>query len=156
MTYASGAAPTVADSETITSFEIGFKSQFWDDRARLNAAVFYYEVDDLQLTAVGGAGNFTSLLNADEGTGQGFELDFEMAVNDYISFTAGYAYADTEINDNSLSVPTCPQCIVTDPTNSAGFASIDGNPFVNAPGNNSEFYRHFALPDGRRRNFCVH
>jgi iron complex outermembrane receptor protein len=141
-----GAAPTVADSETITSFEIGFKTQFWDDRARLSTAVFYYEVDDLQLTAVGGEGNFTSLLNADEGTGQGFELDFEMAVNEYVSFTLGYAYADTEINDNQLTVPTCGQCTVTDPIAGNGNARIDGNPFINAPERTASFTANFRYP----------
>ena len=35
-----GGAPSVADSETITSFEIGYKSQFMDDRVRLTAAVY--------------------------------------------------------------------------------------------------------------------
>lgn len=143
-----GAAPSVADSETIASFEIGFKSQFWDDRARLNAAVFYYEVDDLQLTAVGGGGNFTSLLNADEGTGQGFELDFEMAVNEYVSFTLGYAYADTEINDNQLAVATCNQCTVTNRVNSDGLALVDGNPFVNAPETTASFTASFRYPMG--------
>jgi iron complex outermembrane receptor protein len=31
---------------------------------RLNIALFYYEVDDLQLTAIGGSGNNTALINA--------------------------------------------------------------------------------------------
>jgi iron complex outermembrane receptor protein len=141
-----GDAPSVADSETITSFEVGFKSQFWNDRARLSAAIFYYEVDDIQLTAVGGAGNTTVLLNADEGTGQGFELDFEMAVNEYFNFTLGYAYADTEIDDDQLSVGTCAQCTVTDPISSDGLALVDGNPFVNAPERTASFTATVRYP----------
>ena len=56
---------TTADSETINSFEVGYKA-LWD-RVRLNAAAFYYAVDDMQLVAVGGADNSTRLLNADRG-----------------------------------------------------------------------------------------
>ena len=34
---------------------------------RLNGAVYYYEIKDPQLTAIGGGGNFVQLLNADKG-----------------------------------------------------------------------------------------
>ena len=143
-----GASPSVADSETITSFELGFKSQFMDDRARINLAVFYYEVDDIQLTAVGGVGNFIQLVNANQGTGQGFEFDFEMAVNDYFDFTLGYSYADTEIEDDNLRVGTCAQCTVTDSIDADGFALIDGNPFVNAPETTVSLTASFRYPVG--------
>ena len=38
---------TTADSETIMSYEIGYKVLF--EKVRLNMAAFYYEVDDMQL-----------------------------------------------------------------------------------------------------------
>jgi outer membrane receptor protein involved in Fe transport len=41
--------PSIADSETIDSIEAGFKSELADNRVRLNGAVFYYEVKDMQL-----------------------------------------------------------------------------------------------------------
>ena len=56
---------TTADSETIRSYEIGYKALF--EMVRLNVAAFYYEVDDMQLVAVGGDANITTLLNAEEG-----------------------------------------------------------------------------------------
>ena len=49
--------PSVAQSEKIMSYEVGFKSELADRRVRLNGAVFYYTVDDPQFTAVGGGGN---------------------------------------------------------------------------------------------------
>jgi iron complex outermembrane receptor protein len=143
-----GTPPSLADSETITSYEVGVKSQFWNDSARISAAAFYYEVDDIQLTAVGGAGNFTSLLNADEGTGAGVDIDFEMAVNEYVSFTLGYAYVDTEINDNSLAVDPCFTCTVTDPLDANGRALVDGNPLINAPETTASFTATFRYPMG--------
>src|SRR5262249_29318594 len=62
-----GAAPT-ADYDKITSGELGFKSQFAGNRVRLSGAVFYYEIKDQQLSAIGGAANFVRLVNADKGT----------------------------------------------------------------------------------------
>ena len=82
-------AKSVAAPETSTSFELGIKADFWDNRARLNANVFYYEVKDQQLTAVGGSGNANILLNADKSVGQGFELDFQAYLTDNLLVTFG-------------------------------------------------------------------
>ncbi|QFU74289.1 TonB-dependent receptor [Halioglobus maricola] len=130
-----GAPPSVADSETITSFEFGYKSQFFDDTMRLNAALFYYEVDDIQFTAVGGSGNNIQLINADTGTGLGMEMDVEWLLTDNFVMTFGFAYADTEIEDSGLRVGACGSgaCTVTNPVDENGFVLIDGNPFPNAP-----------------------
>ena len=65
---------TVADSEVINSFEIGVKSDVLDGRGRVNATTYYFQMDDQQLTAVGGDNNNTRLLNADKTVGYGFEL----------------------------------------------------------------------------------
>jgi iron complex outermembrane receptor protein len=49
-----GDALSVADSETVTSYEAGIKSDLWNKRARVGFNVFHFDVKDLQLTAVGG------------------------------------------------------------------------------------------------------
>ncbi|KZX58261.1 TonB-dependent receptor [Halioglobus sp. HI00S01] len=130
-----GGAPSVADSETITSFEFGYKSQFFDDTMRFNAALFYYEVEDIQFTAVGGTSNNIQLINADTGTGMGLEMDVEWLLTDNFVMTFGVGYADTEIEDNGLRVGACGsgRCTVTNPVDENGFVLIDGNPFPNAP-----------------------
>lgn len=126
--------PTTADSETMVSIETGFKSEVWDNRARINGAVFYYQVSDQQLTAVGGAENTAQLLNADESVGSGFELDAEILLTDNLTVFAGLSYNNTELNDAGLSVDPCgANCTVTDPLNADGRALIDGNPLPNAP-----------------------
>ena len=106
---------------------------------RLNGAVFYYEVKDMQLSAIGGGGNFVQLVNADKGTGMGFELDGEFLVTDRLLLTAGFSYVDTEIEDDQLIVELA--CRHRDsarvtriPCSTNGdFAIIDGNPFPQAP-----------------------
>ncbi|CAN4277454.1 TonB-dependent receptor [Pseudoxanthomonas sp. LjRoot125] len=124
---------TVAGPETSTAFEAGIKADFWDKRARLSANVFYYEVKDQQLTAVGGANNSNILLNAEKSTGQGFELDMQAYVLDNLLLTLGSSYNDTEIKDPDLAVSVCAQCTVTDPLDATGKALINGNQLPQAP-----------------------
>ena len=124
---------TTADSETINSFEVGYKA-LWD-RVRLNAAAFYYAVDDMQLVAVGGADNSTRLLNADRGTGAGVEVEVEYAVTDNLIFSAGFGSADTRIKQSGLATAPCGSglCTILDPIDANGNAVIDGNSFQHAP-----------------------
>jgi iron complex outermembrane receptor protein len=145
------APPSVAQSETVLSFEAGWKSSLLGDTLRLNGAVFTYEVEDIQLTAVGGAGNTVQLLNADKGKATGVEVDAQWAPIDNLVFTGGFAWADTELDDDNLAVGICAQCTVTDPTvviNAATRALVDGNPFPNAPEMTADFTARYSMPLG--------
>ncbi|TWI12082.1 TonB-dependent receptor [Aerolutibacter ruishenii] len=124
---------SLAEPETATSFEAGVKADLWGNRARINAGVFYYEVKDQQLTAVGGSSNANILVNAKKATGQGVEMDFQAYLADNVLFTLGSGYNDTEIKDADLSVSVCASCTVTDPLDGNGKALIDGNPLPQAP-----------------------
>jgi iron complex outermembrane receptor protein len=145
-----GGAPSIADSETITSIEVGFKSQLADDRVRLNAAVFYYEIEDQQLSAIGGGGNFVQLVNADKGTGMGVDFDSEFVITDRFMMTLGLSYTDTEIDDSELVVPPCGSgmCTVLDPLDALGRAIVDGNSFVQAPEYVATVTARYGVPVG--------
>ncbi len=127
--------PSTADSETIVSFETGVKTNMLDNTMRINASVFYYSIDDQQLTAVGGTGNLVQLVNADEGEGRGVEVDMEWLPMERLLLTLGYSYNDTELQDDELRVTTCGSgiCTIADPLDADGFAIVDGNPFPQAP-----------------------
>lgn len=140
------ADPSVATSETIMSYEAGWKGEFLAQGLRLNGAVFTYKVDDIQLTAVGGDGNTVQLINAKEGQAWGVELDAEFAPIETLTFTGGFAYTKTELNDGDLAVGVCAQCTVLDPINKDGFALIDGNPFPNAPELIGSFTARYSIP----------
>ena len=135
---------TTADSETIVSYEIGYKASF--DRVRFNVAAFYYTIDDMQLVAVGGTSNSTALLNAKEGVGYGIEMEGDWVATDYLILSAGFGYNETEINDPTLSVPGGPLVTVLDPLDANGFAIIDGNPFQHAPKWTANFEVDFNYP----------
>jgi len=79
---------TTADSETLDSYEVGVKSFLFDRRVKANATAFLYNINDQQLTAIGGAGNFNQLLNADKGRGYGFEADVSALVTDHLTVVA--------------------------------------------------------------------
>lgn len=131
---ASAAVPiTVADSETITSYELGLKADLFERRARTSFSVYDYTVKDQQLTVVGGNSNVNRLINADRTKGKGAEFDFEAAVSTALRVSAGASYNYTQIRDASLSVNKCAQCNVTDPLNAAGRVVINGNPLPQAP-----------------------
>ena len=65
---------TVAQSETIQSVELGFKSELMENRMRLNAATFYYQIDDQQFSIIGGLTNSNQVINANRGVGYGLKL----------------------------------------------------------------------------------
>ena len=68
---------SVANAETITSFEVGVKTILADQRLRLNLTAYVFRMDGQQLTAVGGQYNIATLLNADKTDGHGLEADIE-------------------------------------------------------------------------------
>ncbi len=143
--------PSVADSETITSWEGGIKTDLLDRTLRINASLFYYQIDDQQLTAVGGAGNLVQLVNADEGEGQGFEADITWLPMENLLLTLGYSYNDTEIQDGELRVAPCGSgiCTVTDALDANGNAIVDGNPFPQAPEHIVYATAGYSYPVGR-------
>ncbi|MBT1063278.1 TonB-dependent receptor [Bowmanella sp. Y26] len=149
-------APTTADAETITSFEVGMKSDLLDNTLRLNVALFYYEIDDIQISAIGGEAQGNSLLNADSGEGKGFEIDLEYLATDNLTLTAGYGYSDTELQDDDQTVAPCGsgQCTVLDPMVN-GQALIDGNPFPQSPKQIVNFTARYAVPMGDDGEFFV-
>lgn len=142
-------SPSVADSETVLSWEAGIKSEPLGGRARVNATAFYYTVEDLQLSAVGGAGNLVQLVNAAEGVGYGLELDAEYLVSDNLLVTAGFSLNETELQDPNLEVAPCGsgQCTPLDPdADNDGFVEVDGNPFPQAPDYILSLTARYSIP----------
>ncbi|WP_332852478.1 TonB-dependent receptor [Duganella sp. S19_KUP01_CR8] len=148
---ASASVPiTVADAETIVSYEAGIKADLFNRRARASVSIYNYDVKNQQLTVVGGTSNVTKLINAAKTVGRGLEADFEAFVTPDFKVTAGGSYNFTKIEDPSLSVAKCGSCTVTDPLNAAGRVSIDGNPLPQAPKVilNATARYNWALADG--------
>ncbi len=90
------------DKEVSETFELGAKTEFWDQRVRLNASVFSTQVKDNQFFEffAGPFGLQRVVTTIDELEINGFEADFNAAVTDHISLFGGLGLLDTEIKEN--------------------------------------------------------
>lgn len=126
---------STASAEDVLSFEAGVKSLLWDGRIRANLSGYFFNLNDQQLTAVGGTANFNRLINADQSRGFGAELDLEAAPIRNLVFGLGASYNNTRIRDPDLAIAPCGSgCEVLDPAGPVdGTVLIDGNPLPHAP-----------------------
>jgi iron complex outermembrane receptor protein len=146
---------TTANSETILSGEVGFKSALLDHTLRVNATAFAYEVSDIQLNGNDSNGNGV-LFNADKAKAYGVEADAEWRPIPNLSLTAGLSLLHSEIDDKRVYAQVCALngvvvCTVENPTIKIGtnvFAQIDGEPLPNAPEYNLSFTGRYDLPVG--------
>ena len=146
-----GRTPSVAQSETTMSYEAGLKSTLADGKVRFNLTGFYFDTKNLQLTAVGGASNFTTLLNAAKVDGYGFEAEFEAKPVEGLTLTAGLSYNHNEIKDAGAFVAGCgAPCTVLDPVRvgSPGIFSINGNQLPQSPRWIANWTAGYAAPMG--------
>lgn len=80
------------DSEFVDGYELGLKSDFWNNRARVNLALFYNEIENLQIAT------FTGLqfvvLNGPESTVRGLELESTFLLNDNLTLSFDATWLD--------------------------------------------------------------
>jgi iron complex outermembrane receptor protein len=91
------------DPETVDNYELGIKSEWLDNRLRVNANIFFMEYEDkqeeLQLPDSSGTGQKTVVTNASSATIQGIEFDVQAYVSDRFSLRANLGYLDTEYDN---------------------------------------------------------
>ena len=82
------------DKETTDAYEIGTKLNMLDGRLRMNAAVFWTDVENAQQFEFFPVGSIRAVKDRRAGN-HGWEVDANLIVNDNMSF-AGYGY-DAEV-----------------------------------------------------------
>jgi len=90
------------NEESLIAYELGFKSQFWGNRARFNAAVFMSDYDDFITTLGSLDPQFAATIetvNVGEVTISGAEMDLTIQLAEFSAFAASYTYLDTELED---------------------------------------------------------
>jgi iron complex outermembrane receptor protein len=94
--------------ETSENFEIGLKSTLFDNKLRLEAAVFNNTVDDMQFFEflVGSFGLLRVVENIDEVELQGFELAASWTAASWLDLFVGGSWIDSEINENRVRPDT--------------------------------------------------
>ena len=83
--------------ETITSYEVGFKSEWNNNTFQLNGALFRYDYEDAHIDIDADGSPVPITVNAGEVDISGLELEAQWAPNDSFNLSAGVGYVDSEI-----------------------------------------------------------
>ncbi len=100
--------PEGFEPETLWAYEAGIKSTFWDGRARINSAFFYYDYEDLQLNTIppgSSAGTFQIVINAAAATITGWEADATFVPIDNLELNVGVQLLDAEFDSFVATSP---------------------------------------------------
>lgn len=89
------------DSESILAYEVGIKSTLAGGRARVEAAAYFYDYQDIQVIAVVPRGTIDAnvLTNADDADLNGFEIQLHALPTDWLNLTVGAAYIESEFGN---------------------------------------------------------
>lgn len=85
------------DDETLTNFELGFKSEFAGGRGVFNAAAFMSQSDGFQFFFVDVSTVSQIIANLDEVDIAGFDADVRFQATDDLTLYAGIGFTDSEI-----------------------------------------------------------
>ncbi|MCB1678673.1 MAG: TonB-dependent receptor [Halioglobus sp.] len=89
-----GVVPTY-DPEEVETYEVGIKSQWLDNRLRLNVTAYTSDYTDIQMLVLGPSGFFENI-NAGEADIDGFEMDLIALPLPQLQLTAGVGYIDAQ------------------------------------------------------------
>jgi iron complex outermembrane receptor protein len=102
-------AQTPYDPEEADSFELGLKSDLFDNTLRLNLAAFYVEYTDLQLDGVvpidTAPGQESRVTNAAEVNAYGVEADMLWLITEQFTIDGTIGYLDSEYDDFDCNLP---------------------------------------------------
>ena len=121
------AAVTPYDEETAMNYEIGAKTEWLDNRLRINTDVFYMDYTDLQVANFLPSGA-PFIQNAGGTKVRGVELETAFVINDYLTLMASYARFDGELEGE------------------VGGVSVEGNRPDNSPQWTASFAAHLDIP----------
>jgi iron complex outermembrane receptor protein len=98
------AATIPYNPETLDNYEVGFKTEFADNRVRLNGSAFIMKYDDMQqdldVPAPGtSTGRENRTINASSAEFKGFELDLTARLFDGFTFNGNLGYLDAKYKD---------------------------------------------------------
>lgn len=98
-------------ADTLTNYEIGWKTQWFDRKLRVNGAIFWEEWKDVQYSLPGILGIFYTV-NAGSARSRGIEGDISFVPNDHLTLSASGSYFEAE-----LTKAFCDQVNGCDPNN---------------------------------------
>ena len=126
--------PTLLDPrvrpEHADNYEIGLKSQWFDQALTANVSLFWTEVSDYQTQVVSSTAPYQSAIsNIPLVRSRGFEGSLLWAPLEKVSFGLGSSYTDAVYVD----YPTGPAPTELGPTSVAPYSNLSGRPLASAP-----------------------
>ncbi len=85
-------------SDKLDSYEIGIRSQWFDNRFTLNGAIYHIDWSDIVLSGRSATGLFGFLNNADSAEATGFELESALNLAEDLRLTAALSYVDAKLD----------------------------------------------------------
>ncbi len=96
-------APVFYEPETLTNYEVGFKSLFWNNRARLNVAAYYMEWNDLQAETIQGPGGAGEAIdNVGDAHSMGIDVEFLLRPVKGLEWSLGGTLLEAETDDDYI------------------------------------------------------
>ena len=86
------------DKETLWSYEVGLKGTILDNRLMYDIAVYYMDIDDMQVSEYVTATSAITT-NAAKATSQGIEASLNFQATDTINLFAGASYVDIKFDE---------------------------------------------------------
>ncbi len=100
------------DEETNVTYELGSKGTVADGRLRYDLAIFYVDWDDMQINSASQDPTFIGSVvrNTGSATSQGFEVQLDGIVTDWLTAGGGYAYSDPEFDSGVIDLSIASIC----------------------------------------------
>ena len=89
------------DEETVTSYELGVKSDLLDNRIRFNSSIFHIDFEDQQVASFeAGTGGATSVIfNAGKSTISGIEVELTAQLTEALRLNLNVGHIDSEYDE---------------------------------------------------------
>lgn len=121
---------TIAEPETLKSYEVGIKSLWLDNRIMFNASLFHYDFKDQQFIDVRAITD-QKLVNAGSSSITGLEIETLFVLTENLRVTLGLGLLDSEYDDLELGNPA---------------VDFSGNELIEAPEYSFNFAIDYSLP----------
>jgi iron complex outermembrane receptor protein len=119
------------EDEGVESIELGMKWTVWDGRARINAAYFIGDYEDVQVSSFEGSGFVVG--NAAKSEVEGIEADFEVAATESITINGAVAWLDANYKDYPNGPCTVDSRLDGTCSGATGGQDLSGAPLQFAP-----------------------
>ena len=125
---------SLVDPEFLDAYELGAKTTLLDGNLEVNGAVYYYDYTDIIVNIFNPVAGAVTLLNGDDASVVGAEVDFRYAPTASLYVSGGLGYSKTKFLADAASAPD----------STPGF--VKGNQFAQSPKWTANLLVQYSIP----------